>query len=170
MTDEPDAPAPSAVEGGRRSRAARPATSDIHDDAVGVTDTTSSIWPGANRLLMGYPPVLGAMLLIDGVVALAGGGTARVSAGEVAAYLLLPPSAVLLAWLTTAGGRHRVVALGACVAAVAALLAALFLGGGVTLLSIPAWLEVVAGLALLGTAAVLLSPRRAHQGRRRADR
>ncbi|GIJ72013.1 hypothetical protein [Virgisporangium ochraceum] len=107
-------------------------------------------------LARGYPPVLGAMLLVDGVLTLILGGDATVSLGEVVAYLVLPPLAMFLLTQLTGGRRPSAVTLGVGVAGAAVLVAALFLLGGVDLVTLPGWVLVLLGLALLGVAVVLM--------------
>ncbi|GIJ58051.1 hypothetical protein [Virgisporangium aurantiacum] len=104
------------------------------------------------RLLRGYPPVLGAMLLVDGVITLIMGGDATVTLGEVVAYLLLPPLAMFLVTQTTGGRRPNAVTLGVAVAGAAVLLASLFLLGGVHLVTLPPWVLALVGAVLLGVA------------------
>jgi hypothetical protein len=139
---------------------------DLEGDGVGVPDTETPAHDTAItlKLAKGYPPVLGAMLVIDGIVALVTGSRASVSLGEAVVYLLLPPVAMLI----VGAGRRSRVALIAAAAAAAVLFAALFLGGGVHLLAVPAWVELTVGALLLGLTAVLFAPRRQHVGRRRA--
>jgi hypothetical protein len=145
---------------------------DLQEDGVRVqeADTSPPETASALRLAMGYPPVLGAMLLIDGVVALAGGYRASVSLGEAVVYALLPPVAMVLVDLPAKASdrRSRVRWLVAAGAAAAALFAALFLGGGIHLVSVPAWAEAAIGALLLAATARLFAPRRQHVGRRRA--
>jgi hypothetical protein len=216
---------------------------DLQEDGVRVPevgtpppDTGSTL-----KLAKGYPPVLGAMLLIDGVAALVGGYRATVSLGEAVAYVLLPLVAMVLVGLPgvrggaragpragpvspsfvapdaalgsgdagpifgsgdagpifgsgdsgpllgsgdsgpllgsgdaglvvgDAGRRSRVRWLVAAGAAAAALFAALFLGGGIHLVTVPAWAEAATGAVLLALTALLFAPRRQHVGRRRAQ-
>jgi hypothetical protein len=143
---------------------------DLQDDGVRVpeTGTPPSDTGSTLRLAKGYPPVLGAMLLIDGLAALAVGGRASVSLGEVVVYVLLPPVAMVLVGLPGSGRRSRVLWLSAVGAAAAALFAALFLGGDVHLVTVPAWAAAAAGAALLAATWLLFGPRRQHVGRRRA--
>jgi len=208
---------------------------EIREDGVRVPETGPDTGT-ALRLTKGYPPVLGAMLLIDAVAALASGYRASVSLGEAVVYVLLPPVAMVLVDLLAGtgsarsararsaavpdgaravpgallaphsfpdpdaaftdpdpeftdpdpafagpdaarpgpgdaapgAGRSRVRWLAAAGAALAALFAALFLGGGVRLFSVPAWAEAAAGTLLLAATALLFAPRRQHVGRRRA--
>lgn len=112
--------------------------------------------PPLSTLVRGYPPVLGAMLLVDGVLTVILGGDATVSLGEVVAYLLLPPLAMFLLTKLTGGRRPDAVTIGAGVAGAAVILAALFLGGGVHLLTLPGWVLALVGLLLLGVAVVLM--------------
>jgi len=138
---------------------------DLEGDGVGVPETGTPAPDTAItlKLAKGYPPVLGVMLVIDAIVALVTGSPASVSLGEAAVYLLLPPVAMLI----VGAGRRSRVALMAAAAAAAVLFAALFLGGGVHLLGIPAWAEVAVGVLLLAATALLFAPRRQHVGRRR---
>jgi hypothetical protein len=144
-----------SVEDGRRS--GRASTVDRRPIGDGVPTpaaaTAASRSDTALRLARGYPPVLGAMLAIDGVVAMAAGATAAVSLGEAVTFLVLPPLAMLLV-----GRPVRVPVAAAGALAAAALLAALFLGGGVHLFSFPAWAEALAGTALLALAPMTLTP------------
>jgi hypothetical protein len=109
-----------------------------------------------STLIRGYPPVLGAMLLVDGVLTVILGGDATVSLGEVVAYLLLPPLAMFLLTRFTGGRRPNAVTIGAGVAGAAVLFAALFLGGGVHLVTLPGWVLALVGLVLLAVAVLLM--------------
>jgi hypothetical protein len=141
---------------------------DLQEDGAAGTSSPEQWSP--LRLAKGYPPVLAAMLLIDAVACMVTGHRAHVSLGEVVAYALLPPVAMLLVvGLPAAGGRSRVPLLAGAGAAAAALFAALFLGGSVRLLSVPAWAEATVGAALLAATLLLFAPRRQHVGRRRAQ-
>jgi len=139
---------------------------DLEGDGVRVpeADPPPLSAAAALGLAKGYPPVVGAMLVVDGIVALVAGSAASVSLGEAVVYLLLPPVAMLIVGV---GPRSRVALLTAAAAA-AVLFAALFLGGGVHLLTVPAWAGLTVGAVLLGLTAVLFAPRRQHVGRRRA--
>lgn len=108
--------------------------------------------PELVRLLRGYPPVLGAMLLVDGVITLILGGDATITLGELVAYLILPPLAMFLVTQLTGGRRPDAVTLGVAGAGAAVLLASLFLLGGVDLVTLPSWLLALLGLALLAVA------------------
>jgi hypothetical protein len=108
------------------------------------------------KLVRGYPPVLGAMLLVEGVIRLILGGDASVSLGEVVAYLLLPPLAMFLVDKTTGGRRPDGMTIGVGVGGAVVLIAALFLGGGVRILTLPGWLMAIVGLVFLGVAVFVM--------------
>lgn len=116
-----------------------------------------------SALIRGYPPVLGAMLVVDGIATMIAGGRATVSLGEAVTFVVLPPVAAYL----VAAKRVTPLLAGVGAAAAAVVLAALFLGGGIHLIGLPAWLEAFLGAALLAAGAALLSPRRSHVGKRR---
>jgi hypothetical protein len=82
---------------------------EVQEDGVRVPETGAapSDTGSTLRLAKGYPPVLGAMLLIDGVAALAGGYRASVSLGEAVVYVLLPPVAMVLVDLLAGTGSAR---------------------------------------------------------------
>jgi hypothetical protein len=141
---------PSVV--GRRSRGAASAPHSIDDGVPTPSNAASPTSADLLKLVRGYPPVLGAMLLVDGVITLILGGDSTVTLGEVVAYLLLPPLAMFLVTQTTGGRRLNAVSLGVSIAGAAVLLAALFLLGGVHLVTMPPWVLILAGAALLGVA------------------
>jgi hypothetical protein len=137
---------------GRRSRGAASAPHSIGDGVPTPSNAASPTSADLLRLLRGYPPVLGAMLLVDGVITLIMGGDSTVTLGEVVAYLLLPPLAMFLVTQTTGGRRPNAVTLGVAVAGAAVLLASLFLLGGVHLVTLPPWVLALVGAVLLGVA------------------
>jgi hypothetical protein len=155
-----------SVEGGRRTRGASPVDPRSMEDGVGTPPdaTPTSHTDTALRLAKGYPPVLGAMLVIDGLVTMVVGARAAVSLGEAATFLVLPPLAMLL----VGAERLRMSAIAGLAAAVVAVLAVLFLGGTVHLFLFPAWAEALTGAVLLAVAGVTLAPGRSPRGRRRA--
>ena len=137
---------------GRRSRGAASAPTSIGDGVPTPSNAASPTSADLLRLLRGYPPVLGAMLLVDGVITLIMGGDSTVTLGEVVAYLLLPPLAMFLVIQTTGGRRPNAVTLGVAVAGSAVLLASLFLLGGIHLVTLPPWVLALVGAVLLGVA------------------
>jgi hypothetical protein len=143
---------------GRRSRAGGSASrrNPVGDGISTPSNGGSTPAALVLTLIRGYPPVLGAMLLVDGVLTVILGGDATVSLGEVVAYLLLPPLAMFLLTQLTGGRRPNAVTLGAGAAGAAVLFAALFLGGGVHLVTLPGWALAVVGLLLLGVAVLLM--------------
>lgn len=143
---------PSVV--GRRSRGAGSVSPQMGDGVR--TPPGTDVRALVPTLLRGYPPVLGAMLLVEGVVTLILGGDATVSLGEVVAYLLLPPLAMFLVNQTTGGRRPNAVTFGVAGAGAVVLLVALFLGGGVHLLTVPGWSLALVGLLLLGAAVFVM--------------
>jgi hypothetical protein len=141
---------PSVV--GRRSRGARSASPSIGDGVPTPSNAGSSTSADILRLLRGYPPVLGAMLLVDGAITLIMGGDSTVTLGEIVAYLLLPPLAMFLVTQTTGGRRPNAVTLGVAIAGAAVLFASLFLLGGIHLVTLPPWVLALVGAVLLGVA------------------
>jgi hypothetical protein len=111
--------------------------------------------PSPVDLLRAYPPVLGAMLLVDSLSAVFAGRRAAVTAGEVVVFAVLPPLAALL--LRPGVRRSPRIWAGAGLGA-AGLVAVLFLGAGLVLVRYPAWIGLVVGAALLAGGYWLLRP------------
>jgi hypothetical protein len=132
-------------------------------DEYAVRVAADAHQPSTSRLevLRAYPPVLGAMLFVDGGASLITGNRGALTAGEAAAFVLLPAAAGVL--LTQAGRRWTVWLWVGGAATVAVVIGLLFVGNEAVLLRYPGWIGLILGLLLVG-AGLALARRRAGAG------